>query len=313
MAAKHLADLITDYRAGRLARDDYWSALRQIHLGLLGYAELLAQGDLDHIAIFRGELRIILKNGIVMVWDPNEIRTAPTMLVNHGRYEIDVHPAIRRVVQDSRVVVDVGANIGWYSLHIARWQPEARILAFEPIPTTFAQLERNITLNNLEGRVQAFQTGLGEVQDQVTFYVPSFMGSVAASRQPLFETDENAVITATIEPFDTWLGAQSVDHVDFVKCDIEGAELLFLRGAKEALTAHRPIVMLEMLRKWSQRYGYHPNDIITFMAGLGYVCTFYEGGRFQPLDHIDDDCQHTNFFFLQPKHYDKLRAQSTTG
>ena len=57
---------------------------------------------------------------------------------------------------------------------------------------------------------------------------------------------------------------------DFIKCDVEGAELLVFKGAKNTLINNKPIVFSEILRKWSKKFNYNPNDIFKFFYDLGY-------------------------------------------
>ncbi len=54
----------------------------------------------------------------------------------------------------------------------------------------------------------------------------------------------------------------------------------------------------EMLRKWSQQFGYSPNDIIDWFAALGYACFSVQGSRLAPFGRMNDQTTETNFFFL---------------
>ena len=70
---------------------------------------------------------------------------------------------------------------------------------------------------------------------------------------------------------DQWTANQQIKP-DFIKCDVEGAELLVFRGGQETLRRDQPIVFAELLRKWSKPFGYHPNDMLCLFRGLGYLC-----------------------------------------
>jgi hypothetical protein len=97
--------------------------------------------------------------------------------------------------------------------------------------------------------------------------------------------------------------------VDFIKCDVEGAEKFVFEGAVEMLRRDRPIVYTEMLRKWAAKFDYHPNQIIKFFADLGYLCYVVNDGFLQELKIMDDTTIQTNFFFLHTvNHRQKIKA-----
>ena len=87
--------------------------------------------------------------------------------------------------------------------------------------------------------------------------------------------------------------------IDFIKCDVEGAELFVFQGALKLLAQDKPIVFTEMLRKWAAKFDYHPNQIIELFQGLGYQCfTADAEGKLRAFGLMDDQTQETNFFFL---------------
>jgi FkbM family methyltransferase len=303
--------LRADYESGALARNDYWKAMQAHHLDLLHYSDLI-QGDLlDHIEIHPAGLRVVLKNGLHFAWDPHEIRVAPSVLVNHGEYEDDELTTLLALAQGCRNILDIGANIGWYSLHLAQIvQPQGGVVyAFEPIPTTYGALEHNITLNPaLQAHVQTYALALGENSGTVEFYIPAFQGSVAASRSALFPEDENQVVQGEMTTLDAFVRKHDVQNIDMLKCDVEGAELFVIKGGLATIQAHRPLIMLEMLRKWAKKFDYHPDAIINLLGEHGYTCWYAEDDRFHPLATMGEDVEAVNFFLLhEDTHADILR------
>lgn len=294
------------FRGGTLARNDYWKAIQNHHLLVAQYTALI-QGDiLDHIEIHRDELRVVLKNGLHFVWNPHEIRTATSVLVNNGEYENAELYTLLRLAKDCTNIVDVGANIGWYTLHLAQAvQPKGGVVwAFEPIPYTYDALLHNIDLNPaFRNTIKTYNVALGETPGTVEFYIPAFQGSVAASQSTLYPDDENQVVQGQMVTLDTFAQQEGITNVDLFKCDVEGAELFVLRGGLKTIEQNTPIIMLEMLRKWSAKFGYHPNDMIRLLAGYGYGCWYAENDHFHPLTHMDETIEAVNFFFLhEEKH-----------
>jgi hypothetical protein len=85
---------------------------------------------------------------------------------------------------------------------------------------------------------------------------------------------------------------------NIIKIDVEGAELLVLRGAQETLRHQHPIIQCEMLRKWAKRFKYHPNDIIAFLSRFGYQCYVLRSGKLCRFHAMTDETEERNFFFI---------------
>ena len=98
-------------------------------------------------------------------------------------------------------------------------------------------------------------------------------------------------------------------RVDMIKCDIEGSELFVFQGSQEVLQKDKPFIFTEMLRKWSTKFDYHPNDIIKLLTGIGYRCFAYEENRLIEFVEINSDTKPTNYFFLhEEKHRDVIKT-----
>ena len=144
------------------------------------------------------------------------------------------------------VVYDIGANVGVYSLSLAIESAERTIVAFEPSPTVFDQLSKNVALNELEEQITLFQVGLGDTSGSQPFYTSSY--TELSSFRSESATRWEARI-ATTEPVEIVRLDEFVDsHIppDVLKIDVEGTEAAVLRGAAETLTQHRPVVFVEL-------------------------------------------------------------------
>ena len=308
-----LQDLSQAFHEGSLPRDRYWSAMQERHLRLREYQPLLEHTAVDAIRIGRDELQLELTNGLRLVWNPEDVRTVPNILLHHGVYEADELDALTRAARGCRVILDVGANVGWYSLHLARLlrADGGRIYAMEPVPDTFRALARNVELNALQDTVVATNAGFGSEAKMISFFVPAFTGSVAASQRPLFPGEANREIVCRLTMLDDFVEEQGIAHVDLIKADVEGAELDVLRGARRTLERDKPILFLEMLRKWAAAFGYHPNDIIALLREHGYRCYSMEKRTLREFERITEEVGETNFFFLQPAQHQALSANAS--
>jgi transketolase len=297
-----LLALVSAYEQGELERDAYWSKMRGEHARLEAYTRLCGRGDLASIEIHADGLQVVYRDGLRMRFRPEDTRSVPSVTVNHGSYEPAESRALLALAADARVILDIGANAGFVALRLARAvQDRAAVVhAFEPVPSTFSELCQNLSLNATRARVVAHPFALGESRGQVTFYVPAFQGSVAASAQPLFTADDNRAVEVDMTTLDEFAAREGLERIDLVKCDVEGAELFVLRGGMQTLSRTRPVLMLEMLRKWARAHGYHPNAILALLAPLGYRCFSLGTDGLVEHDQIDESTAPTNFFFLDP-------------
>lgn len=192
--------------------------------------------------------------------------------------------------------MDVGANIGLYSIQLAKRFPNAKVYAFEPMPTSCAYLQRNIAANFVGGQVSSFNYGLSETSGTVEFFASPTNGTNASLKNVANADDAVAIVGLTLT-LDQWCKNQAVAP-DFIKCDVEGAELLVFRGGRATLVQHRPIVFSELLRKWSKPFGYHPNDVIDFFEEIGYLCFSIGAEGVRSMTKVTDSTQETNYAFL---------------
>ena len=310
---ENLTEIIEDFEAGKLQREDYWAEMQRFHLNMANYCNRIKGHQFDHIEINAAGLQVVLKNGLRFQWQPEDIRTAPNMLVNHGEYEPIESAVVVKLMQFCQVVFDIGANIGWYTLHMAQKLKKGggRVFAFEPVPASFAMLLMNIELNQSYDVAFPFELALGEAAVVTKLFIPNSSGSAAASRRQLFPQETNQSLECKMVTLDEFVKSHDINQIDLIKCDVEGSELYVLRGGIETIRTHLPIIMLEMLRKWAQAFDYHPNEIISMLKVCGYQCWFFNNGSMQQLIEMDEGCTQTNFFFLHHlKHKDVLASFS---
>ena len=295
----NVANLRAAFSRGELSRDDFWLQAQHEYRRLRHNASLPEGGAVRGIRDVDGVLQLELRDGLKMVWDPEDLRTAPNMLMNHGEYESRELDVLLEAARRAQIVFDVGANVGWYTLNIARAiaRRGGHVYAFEPIPRTFGVLQHNVRLNALQSCTTLSRLGLGERAETVQFYLPRVTGSVAASMQPLFADQENEQVTAQVVRLDDFIAERRIKRLDLLKCDIEGGELFMLRGALESIRRFRPVIFLELLRKWSRIHGYHPNAVISLLATEGYRCSAITPDGLELVTEIDDQRTSTNFLF----------------
>lgn len=298
------------YRNGLLEKTAFAHEMRAFHFDLEEYAELISGTRVARLEI--------APEGITLesTWAPvrfhadlSDIGTPVFVTLTFGEYEPAEMEILLDLVREAEVFVDVGANIGWYALHAAAVAPRLRVLALEPVGTTFAALERNVALNGLA--VEALQHALGEAPGALDMTVPEGIAGASSFHlsRPYPRQRTERVSVSTLDDV-----AERHDlRVDVLKVDVEGAELSVLNGGRRTLERDHPAVLAEMLRIHAAPFGYHPNDIIELMHGIGYQCTTASGGRWRRFDAMDESTVETNFLFLhRERHAARLEALGVT-
>lgn len=261
--------------------------------------KILNQGPSRDVIVRKNEIQLRMnKSGKMYNWDPSDPRTAVTCLVAVGEYE----PLETRVLTDfarkSKIVIDVGANVGYYGIELAGVLPsDGKILSFEPILTTFVQLEQNIRLNNLQEMALVYNLGLSDKDETTTMYLPRISGSSAASARNLHPDEDFLSHEARMSSLDKIFPTLNLNSCDLIKIDVEGGELAVIRGAINTIERFKPVIFAELLRKWSQFFAYNPNIVLELLQGLNYVC-FGISPEFRRIEHFLDTDIETNFIFI---------------
>lgn len=303
-----LRELAEAYAQGRLAKADYIRAAHRRHQQLFEYVDRLAAADVRYIHITADGVRFRL--GDAEMWcPPGEARVAPIEALNFGGYEPAETHLLDTLAARATHVLDIGANIGVHTLRLALRFPALRLYAFEPIPTSFDYLQRNIALNAVGERVRTFHCALADRNGATSLYLAPGNGTNASLRNVAAAADAVKVPGLTLK-LDDWCRSYGVVP-DLIKCDVEGGELAVFTGARDTLARARPMVVSELLRKWSRPFGYHPNDLLDLFAGLGYHCFAIGEAGIRPITRVDQDTPETNYAWVHPeRHPEAMQALS---
>ena len=149
------------------------------------------------------------------------------------------------------VIVDVGANTGFYALIAARAAPRARVLAFEPFPLAFETLGRNIAVN-AGIRVRAIPMAVSDRSGEATLYVPTQehgLVETSSSLEEGFRSDYGSTQAVPITTLDTYLSSERLagERVTLIKVDVEGHEAAVIAGARATIARWRPLLFVEVL------------------------------------------------------------------
>jgi FkbM family methyltransferase len=164
-----------------------------------------------------------------------------------GTYEPELQAALRELIQPGVVIYDVGANVGYVSLLLAKASGEAgKVYAFEALPENAERWRKNMALNGMEASLSLFAGAVTQTTGPVRFLVHASggMGKAAGSagRQDQYQS-EVSVPGISLDDFVYGLGNPPPQ---VVKMDIEGGEVLALPGMRRVLTQARPLMLMEL-------------------------------------------------------------------
>lgn len=248
----------------------------------------------------------IFGNELSMHLDNKDLYAVPSQLINRGFYEkeeLELLIEVLATVPANSTFLDIGANLGWYGINVLKTFPEMSVYSFEAVPFTAKRMKDNFILNGLD-TTKIYNFGLYTENVNKTFYY-DIIGSGASSMADLRELPTTKVINVEMKRLDDC--GIKFKNVEFIKCDVEGSELFVFKGGLKLIEENKPIIFSEMLRKWSAKFGYTPNDIINLLKPLGYECYAICGKnklRYCPI--VDDSTIETNYYFLDTVKHEKI-------
>lgn len=175
----------------------------------------------------------------------------------HGIREPQATRYLQSILQPEWVVVDIGANIGYYALQEAR--AVRSVIALEPAPENYKGLAHNVELNGYRN-VRAYRLAIGDETREIGFVL-----SRACNWNSVAESGGD--ITVPMFPLDIFLNGV---RADFVRMDVEGYEMKILRGMEGILRNHRPRMFIEVHRDKLREYGSSQREVMEYLAQFGY-------------------------------------------
>jgi len=181
---------------------------------------------------------------------------------------------LQEILSPGMTFVDAGACYGIYTLGASKIVGNGgRVISFEPASRAFRVLQRNIELNGLTN-VLAYPLALTERRGKAWLYHHPNVGCDSLGRDNSFTETAEEIVTDSL---DNVLREISVDRVDVLKMDVQGAEELVLRGAIATLRSHHPLVIFEVYPDGTVPLGLSPYGAWELLESLGYE--FYVVGK----------------------------------
>lgn len=196
-------------------------------------------------------------------------------LLTHGFYEPELAAWARTNLDRNRDVIDVGANVGFFTVLLGRQLVGRRVLAIEPSASALSRLQWNIAANSLADRVVVFsglaarESGLAELKVFEGMEEYSCAGVAAHTaihgQVPKIEQIQKSTVDALVAEHGLTPG--------FIKIDVEGFEMEVLRGAEETLRKHRPLILSELSDSLLRKNGSCAQEVVDLLRKHRYLVT----------------------------------------
>lgn len=222
-----------------------------------------------------------------------------------------------RVVNYGDTVIDIGANFGLWAHHLSRAVgAKGRVHSFEPIPFTARTFRVLSHALRFASNTTLHEVGCGEKNETVVFKVPVMnTGAISAGLVHMGRNDDRPGrevfarfpttkdVPCRVVRIDDHL--PNLQRLRMIKCDIEGADLFALRGARRTIETHKPVLVVEITPWFLEGFGTKVEDVTGFLRELGYRAYRFRDGSLTPT--LDDDIVEANWVFLHDVTHKPLR------
>lgn len=177
-------------------------------------------------------------------------------------YDVLSYEVMKKCLRERSVCVDVGCHAGSFLRWMMEMAPKGRFFAFEPLPEFYKKLSASFT----SPPVKVFNLALSDREDVVSFNYVVSNPAYSGLRKRRYDRPNEADCTITVptDRLDAIIGEH--DHVDFIKIDVEGAELQVLRGGVRTINRCKPVIVFEHGIGAADCYGTKPEQVYDLLC-----------------------------------------------
>lgn len=211
----------------------------------------------------------LLQRIYLLIYDLQILRLSP---------QYEYHYFDKKLINKGDTVIDIGANLGYYSILFSRWVGDTgKVYAVEPI-----QLYNKVFNDFTKGRdnISLLSYALGAEEKMISLVTSSRSGYFNTGLPHVYDSKRDGDINDQEFRFEAQMTSPrklfaDIDRIDFVKCDIEGLEHIVLDEMKEILYKHKPIVQVEV-------WGENKQQVMQLFEDLGYTPHKLIKGKLSP-------------------------------
>lgn len=207
---------------------------------------------------------------------------------------------LKSVFAPHHTFVDVGGNIGVFSLIAAKRLTRGQVHTFEPSSYHLEKLRANLRLNKFDN-VRVHPVALSNQSQSSKLYFPppeaSFLTNTGMASQFCFDQPPSKTEEITCVRLDDYRELISLHRVDVIKIDVEGAEMDVLSGAIETIRTFRPHVVMEINLDHLRRAGRSAREVIDYWNALSYkIFIISHDADLYPIHSVADFASHQNIY-----------------
>lgn len=236
------------------------------------YLYSLYQNLLSHL-----KPRVVTTEGSKMLLDQQD----SLLLSIYSNFEPGETEIVKKFVKKGMTVVDAGANIGYFTLLMARLVGKSgRVHAFEPEHENIELLKKNVALNK-RGNVIVNDMALSNITGTLNFYLSASNPQDHRIIKDKHEKRKTYKVQSTT--LDEYFNNK---NIDFIKMDIQGAELLALEGGVKIISKYKPLLIIEYWPYGIVQLGRKPQELFAILEKMKYKVMLINqsNGKLEPID-----------------------------
>ena len=228
------------------------------------------------------------------------------LLKNNPKYKY--HYFAKKLVREGDTVVDLGANLGYYSNLFQEWVGSTgKLYAIEPVIPFNEILQWRLANKK---HVTIFPYALGTEEKNITLVIPKNLSYLSTGLPNVYDSNTHGDLEEYGFKFDAKMKKGSelfkdLDRLDFLKCDIEGYEEFVFPEMKSVFEKHQPIIQVET-------WGTHKKVVEDFLFSLGYQEYHLQQNKLQPTT-VGHDPSIVDFIFVHPNNLNAMERIKMLG
>ncbi|HAW57759.1 MAG TPA: hypothetical protein DCX03_01890 [Bacteroidales bacterium] len=251
---------------------------------------------------------VVLRTNVILKYI-NEFNSVSKIITDTGQFE---NGEIERVIEnlnEGSIFFDIGANVGIYSISVAKKFSDIHIFAFEPVPNTAQIFKENVIKNNVSSKILLIE----EAVTNTDGFVNITMDFHSSNYITICDSKYNCKLVRSTT-IDTFVKANKIPKIDLIKIDVEGKENYVLKGAIKSIDTFKPVILVELTeqdnQKFADRANHDYNESIQLLLNLGYkYYIFDDHSNVFHMDCKNDGCferSYHNYLF----YFDKINLKN---
>lgn len=219
------------------------------------------------------------------------------ILKNDARFKY--HYMVKKLIEPNYTIVDIGANLGYFSKNFARLAKNGKLISIEPVPAFFETLS---FFMKKYPHATLYNVALGTEKGTITMVLPQSNGMIRTGLPHIAESEDEKKMHQT-QDVDIVKGSEllgNLDRLDYIKCDIEGYELNVFQEIKPILEKHLPFVQVEIADK-------NLSSMLEIFQSMGY--TQFGIKDFMFVQEKGKQSEEGDFFFVPSSKLEAFKAK----